>query len=268
MVGESTNDDLVVKFLDGGELITNNDNAIVSFTKATLDLSFENHSNMSIVQGLIQFNTKDCLPCPGNLKNWLFTGGSALEIRKVGSESGLLRLAPNINDSNVCFDNILGESRGGGNIEYLNFAGVDTVLLLQNDNRFAMKVPMVKIFKGLTLLQENPLPITENLLDELILAYFGSVLNCEGDPNPEDGMLVVFCPSCDGSVIELQPGDHNIRYSSTLGSHVLNLIIGYDKDNKPFQIDCDTDIRKSFNLRPLAFPNVCPPRGISANCAC
>ena len=266
MIGESTNDDLVVRFLDGGELITDDNNAIVSFTKATLDLSFENHSNMSIRCGTIQFNTKDCLPCAGNLESWLFTGGSALEIYKDGSKSGLLRLAPNMNDSIVCFDNILGESRGGGNIEYIDFAGVDTVLLLQNANRFAMKVPMVKVFKGLTVLQENPLPITENLLDELILTYCGSILNCQGDPNPNDGALAVFCPSCDGSVIKLQPGDHNVRYSAKLGTHELNLIIGYDKNNKPFQIDCDTEKRKSISLGAVAFPNICPRPG--ANCGC
>jgi hypothetical protein len=115
---------------------------------------------------------------------------------------------------------------------------VNSILNLQGNNFDLLATP-VNIFMELSYLTPNaPTP------DGAILVNLGSL-----EPG-QDGRLAALCPPArngvqrDGSVVGLQAGDHDVQYNASVGSQVLNQIIGFTFTGQQFTIDnCDEATR-------------------------
>jgi hypothetical protein len=232
-----------------GSLVTvNNPTALISFQLATFNIAFDNHSALSLLFGGVEFNLLRGAYAPGLIETLIFSEGSSLQVQKIGTESALLSLSPNLVTDpsdlfgpNLNFNNETGVVYSNGDIQYIAFditgtvTLVNTILELQ-PNVLNIEQPMVQAFMGLTYFLQPGLIETP---DATILAQQGT------RPNPiNSGELVAFCPVRDGSVVGLSQGDHDVFYDTNTPGGALNLVRGYDALGNLFTItNCDAATR-------------------------
>ncbi|MCX5921807.1 MAG: WD40 repeat domain-containing protein [Candidatus Dependentiae bacterium] len=216
---------------------------VLTYHLGQFEILYNNHSTLDIQHGTVEFNTLYGQQSEGIITTWHFVDSSSLRISKVGDPrtDGLLRLAPNALNFQTDFDNRDGVIFVGntllstGNIEFRSFDGsgnilVDTVLLIQ-DKHFAFVRTMVEIYMELTYainrgLVESP--------DATILARLGTIPLIS-----QDGTLAAYCPSRDGSVVQLKQGDHDVRYDGALirGSNFNNQVFTISNCNAATRIN-------------------------------
>ena len=138
----------------------------------------------------------------------------------------MISLAPNAAKNRAYatseFDNRAGTIRGNGNIRFRNFDTDNTILI-----------------DTTVQLQEHCMHMKGSLTD-LYMAL--SNIHCDTRSNnaaiiaQQGDQLVAFCPACDGSIVPLESGDHDVFYDSSEPGGLLDVIRGYDSHNKLFEI--------------------------------
>ncbi len=239
--GETVNNEILVFSEIASHITVDNPTALISFHLGTFDVIFDNNSALQALQGTIEMNTLNGAESAGVIRLFEFHNDSALVIPGVcGQTFGVLRLAPNISNSNVAFDNLTGHVAGNGDIQFVSFSGgaevVNSVIRAQNNN-FDITQPMVNTFMELGYIIERGLVAPS---DAAILATQGS-----RPDQAECGRLVAFCPSRDGSIVGLAQGDHDVFYDRSVSCSTLDLVRGYDRLGRVFTIsNCDASTRR------------------------
>ena len=239
--GEAIDNEILVLGEIASHLTVDNATAFVSFHLGTFDLIFDNNSALQALQGTIEMNTLNGVESAGVIRLFEFHNDSALVIPGVcGQTFGVLRLAPNISNSNVSFDNLTGHVVGNGDIQFVSFNGsgniiVNTVIRAQN-NLFDITSAMVNTFMQLGYIIEPGLVMPP---DATILATQGS-----RPTQSECGRLIAFCPERDGTAVGLAQGDHDVFYDRSVSCSTLNLVRGYDRLGRVFTIsNCNASTR-------------------------
>ena len=239
--GETVNNEILVFSEIASHITVDNPTALISFHLGTFDVIFDNNSALQALQGTIEMNTLSGAESAGVIRLFEFHNDSALVIPGVcGQTFGVLRLAPNISNSNVAFDNLTGHVAGNGDIQFVSFSGgaevVNSVIRAQNNN-FDITQPMVNTFMELGYIIERGLVTPP---DATILATQGS-----RPDQVECGRLVAFCPSRNGSIVGLAQGDHDVFYDRSVSCGTLDLVRGYDRLGRVFTIsNCDASTRR------------------------
>ena len=239
--GEAVDNELLVLGEITSHMTVDNATALITFHLGTFEVIFDNNSALQALQGTIEMNTLNGAQSLGVIRLFEFHNDSALVIPGVcGQTFGVLRLAPNISNSNVAFDNLTGHVSGNGDIQFVSFDGsgainVNTVIRAQ-DNNFDITQPMVNSFMELGYILERGLVAPS---DAAILATQGS-----RPTQSECGRLIAFCPERDGSAVGLAQGDHDVFYDRSVSCGTLDLVRGYDRLGRVFTIsNCDASTR-------------------------
>ena len=239
--GEAVDNELLVRGEIASHMTVDNSSAIITFHFGTFEVIFDNNSALQALQGTIEMNTLNGAQSPGVIRLFEFHNDSALVIPGVcGQTFGVLRLAPNISDSNVAFDNLTGHVAGNGDIQYVRFDSMGVIdvnsVIRAQDNNFDITQPMVNTFMELGYILERGLVAPP---DATILATQGS------RPDQEEcGRLVAFCPERDGTIVGLAQGDHDVFYDRSESCGTFDLVRGYDRLGRVFTIsNCDASTR-------------------------
>lgn len=211
--------DLQAEFM--GAVILDHSDALMTFQKGTFDIVFNYLSLLCVIDGVAELNTNNGLQAAGLINKVHFAQGSSLQVCKMDGAVGTLRMSPNAGDAHCEFINRTGVIYGGGHVQFVSFGASPVSSLVEiQENYFAEEGTVVEIFTELTHLSDTTLTMP----GAKILVRIGS-------SNPAlDGALGVLSPLGDGTIFALEEGDYNIAYSG------MN-VIGYDKNNRFFQID-------------------------------
>lgn len=231
--GETPLSDLSLQVDCGGMFVVNNKDAVVSFHLGTFDITFSNHSILDIVDGTVELNMLAGQSSPGVIKKLSFTHGAMLEIHRTNNAHGILSLAPNSNIAEnrlpsiaTEFDTTTGTIKGDGTIQFKNFDASgcvthDTLVCVQKQKIHTIGT-MTHLFMALSNVRKS----TE---------FAGAAIVAQQAMDGKE-QYVVFCPECDGSVVLLKPGDHDVFYDGSYPDGPRDVIRGYDQHNKLFEI--------------------------------
>lgn len=204
---------------------------VITFQKSIFDIYIRDAGSLSILNGIVEFNTNGDTPCPGYVRTLEIEEDACLNIDAFNT--GLLRLSPNIYDLPIAFDNSTGSMCGRGNLQLLVYdpqgdVAVNSVTQIQQ-HAFDETLTAQNLFMELSYLFDDNSPSTVPPSDANILVMLGSFacpLAQAGpllfNPSPlPNGNLAALVPSEGGStdlagrtgqVIELDNDDHNVYY--------------------------------------------------------
>ncbi len=148
---------LMVNVDAGSAIQLNHAQAQISACDSILDFRFDRYSALKILNGTFEINTQTTggitLPQPANIRNLTFANGSSLSVHSQGSNTGLLRIAPNVSDGLTNFDSTKAVIYRQGSIQLLTFSGntiaTNQTLPLLSKNIF-VNVSMEDLFTDLT----------------------------------------------------------------------------------------------------------------------
>lgn len=237
--GTSVNDEIAFNADFDSNITINDPTASIAFYQGTYDIIFNNHSALHILQGVLDINmlNGDALGgVLGYLRTWHMINGAELDIAKYATGSALLRVAANLFDLPVDFDDRSGFIREGGDFEYKLFDDtgatvlVDTVCQIQSKNITISTDAMSDLYRELCYVLNRQIVKSP---DATILCLMGT------RPNPaQDGRLAAFLPNetfYNASIVGLQQGDHDVCYNRA-GSDVYNVVCGADRSGAWFTI--------------------------------
>jgi hypothetical protein len=125
VLGGATRNQLMVNVDALSTIQLNHPQAQMSVCAGIFDFSFKRHSALNINNGTLEINTQAVAgvitPQSATIRSLAFTDGSSLLVQSIGSNNGLLRVAPNISDATTNFDNTTGIIQGYGQMELITF---------------------------------------------------------------------------------------------------------------------------------------------------
>jgi hypothetical protein len=224
IIGGNAGDTLGFLVQQASLVVVQDPNAYLSFINSTIDITFNNHSGLSVLEGTVELNTNKGVAAQGNISTLQFIEGSSLQVAQIGPNFPVFAMAPNVANAPLNFNNRTGVVYGNGNIRFrsLDAAAVDSTLLLQN-NFFETTDTMVNVFMELAYIL-GPDSATVSPTDFNILVRRGTI--------PETsmlGQLAALKPIRNGSFTTLEQNDHDVAYRG-------QIITGYDKNGLRFEI--------------------------------
>jgi hypothetical protein len=242
ILGDDEGSILNLFFDDNSSLVLDNPDALLSFQQATFNIMFDRNSTCDIVQGVCEFNSNRGVYAPGFVQKIQFKGGSILNVHRVGDYAGCVAMAPNKDNSTVCFDNIGSFVNGKGDIRYRSFdkQGVDSTLEIQGSSG-ALQGSMGQLWMALAAHDVGAIAVRLGTLSGDICGRAGQTV-CGQAGNlaaltPERSIL----PGEEqrsGRIIKLQPGDSHLFYDVSVCGGALNVISGVDASGTVFRLHC------------------------------